>query len=135
MAFGAWGGAHYALDVALLGVILGRRDGFVWLTFKGKIGGFVHRAYRFFRSVVVEELEVEKFVVDRKVPCRSGYRSRSRQFGCSWHRRWSIGGHSDEKADEKPQILRDESGQAITEYVLMVFAVLAFYLIVAKFPK
>ena len=34
---------------------------------------------------------------------------------------------------KNPQILRDESGQAVTEYVLMLFAVLSFYLIVAKF--
>lgn len=67
MALGAWGGAHYAFDVALLGVMLGGVMALIWLTVRGKIAGFVQRAYRFIRSVVVRELEVEKFVVDRKV--------------------------------------------------------------------
>jgi prepilin peptidase CpaA len=67
MAFGAWGGAHYALDVAVFGVVLGGIMSLVWLTLKGRIGNFCKRAYRFLLSLAVRELEVEKFEVDRKV--------------------------------------------------------------------
>lgn len=66
MAFGAWGGARYALDVAIMGVILGGIMALLVLTMKGKIGGFAQRAYRFFVSLTVRELEFEKFQVDRK---------------------------------------------------------------------
>jgi prepilin peptidase CpaA len=65
MAFGAWGGAHYALDVAIVGVGLGGVMAIFWLAFKGKIIGFARRAYRFFRSLLIKELEVEKFELDR----------------------------------------------------------------------
>ena len=66
MAFGAWGGARYALDVALLGVFLGGAMALLILVVKGKAGDFARRAYRFFISLMVRELELEKFQVDRK---------------------------------------------------------------------
>ncbi len=67
MALGAWGGVRYAFDVALLGVMLGGVMALVWMLFQGKIKGFVRRAYRFFQSVFVRELELEKFEIDRKM--------------------------------------------------------------------
>jgi prepilin peptidase CpaA len=67
MAFGAWGGTRYTLDVALLGIMLGGVMAVFWLAMKGKFGGFVRKAQRFIMSLVVRELEVEKFEIDRRI--------------------------------------------------------------------
>jgi prepilin peptidase CpaA len=66
MAFGAWGGARFTLDVAILGVLLGGVMSILLLTAKGKIGAFFRKSYRSLISLVVKELEVEKFQIDRK---------------------------------------------------------------------
>jgi prepilin peptidase CpaA len=67
MAFGAWGGAHYVLDVAFLGVLLGGAMALLILVLRGRIGGFFRRMVRFLRSIVIRELEVEKFQLDKKM--------------------------------------------------------------------
>jgi prepilin peptidase CpaA len=66
MAFGAWGGAHYVLNVAFLGILFGGVMALLVLVFKGRIGSFFRRAYRFIQTLMVRELEVEKFHVDKK---------------------------------------------------------------------
>jgi hypothetical protein len=49
-----------------MGLLLGGVMALLILTMKGKIGDFARRAYRFFVSLMVRELEFEKFQVDRK---------------------------------------------------------------------
>ena len=61
MAFGAWGGARYALDVALLGVFLGGAMALLMLVAKGKAGDYARRAYRYFISLMVREIELEQW--------------------------------------------------------------------------
>lgn len=67
MALGAWGGARYATEVALLGVLLGGAMALVVLLFSGKLGAFARKMYRFLLTVFIRELELEPPKIDRKL--------------------------------------------------------------------
>jgi prepilin peptidase CpaA len=67
MAFGAWGGAHYVGEVALMGILLGGVMSILMLLFQGHLANFFKKLYRFVLSLVVKELEVEMVQVDRKL--------------------------------------------------------------------
>ncbi len=66
MAFGAWGGLHYAEEVAILGVLTGGALSLLVLLFTGRIVDFVKRMHYFFLTLFVKELEVEPPKIDRK---------------------------------------------------------------------
>ena len=66
MALGAWGGAHFALDVATLGIAIGGVMGLGLMLVTGKIRSFAARLYRFILTLTVKELEAETFKIDRK---------------------------------------------------------------------
>jgi prepilin peptidase CpaA len=59
MALGAWGGVRFAVETALLGVLVGGLFAVVMLLFSGKMPGFAKRMHRFFLTLFVRELEVE----------------------------------------------------------------------------
>lgn len=65
MALGAFGGPKYAIEVALVSILLGGVMAFVWLAWKGKILGFLERFRRTAMSIAVKELEFEPFRADR----------------------------------------------------------------------
>jgi prepilin peptidase CpaA len=58
MALGAWGGPRFAVDVAVLGVVLGGVLAVLILIARGRIGDFVRRLKTFLMSVLIKELEV-----------------------------------------------------------------------------
>ena len=66
MALGAWGGAHFALDVATLGIALGGVMGLGLMVVQGKARDFFTRLYRFILTLTVKELEAEKFKINPK---------------------------------------------------------------------
>jgi len=66
MALGAWGGPHFALDVATLGIAIGGVMGLGLMLLTGRIRGFLARLYRFVLTLVVKELEAEAFKIDKK---------------------------------------------------------------------
>jgi prepilin peptidase CpaA len=65
MAFGAWGGARFSANVALLSIVLGGIMAFLALLVTGRLWGFLKRFYFFARSFVIQELEPEQFRADR----------------------------------------------------------------------
>jgi prepilin peptidase CpaA len=67
MALGAWGGARFALETALLSLFLGGAMAAIILIAKGRMPGFLAKMRRFVVSVFVRELEVELPQVDRKL--------------------------------------------------------------------
>jgi prepilin peptidase CpaA len=67
MALGAWGGVRYAVEVGLLGILLGGLMAVGILLAKGKLGDFTGRMKRFLLTVFVKELELEAPRVDRKM--------------------------------------------------------------------
>lgn len=66
MALGAWGGPHYALHVALLGVLLGGVMALAWLIAKGRVQNFLHRIHVFFLTLIVRDLKLQALEIDRK---------------------------------------------------------------------
>lgn len=67
MAFGAWGGADYTLDVTYSSVVFGGVLAFLTLVIHGQLFAFLKRFYRFVLSFVVRELEPESFKANRKL--------------------------------------------------------------------
>jgi prepilin peptidase CpaA len=67
MAFGAWGGAQYVGEVALMGILLGGLMSILMLLFQGHLVNFGKKLYRFILSLAVKELEVEMVQVNRKL--------------------------------------------------------------------
>lgn len=67
MGIGAWGGVAYAVEVALLGIVLGGAMAVGILLVKGRLLSFVQRMYRFLLTVFVKELEVESPKLDPKL--------------------------------------------------------------------
>ena len=65
MALGALGGVRYALEVALLGVILGGVLAVVLMLLKKRFFTFLKQLSRFILTVVTKELEPEVPRVDR----------------------------------------------------------------------
>ncbi|MFL5812387.1 MAG: prepilin peptidase [Bdellovibrionia bacterium] len=59
MALGAWGGVRFAVQTALLGVLVGGLLAVLMLVFSGKMPGFLKRVHRFFLTLFVRELEIE----------------------------------------------------------------------------
>lgn len=66
MALGAWGGSRYAVEVAILSVLLGGLFAAFILLAKGMLRSFLRRLYRFILTVFVRELAVEFPDLDRK---------------------------------------------------------------------
>lgn len=64
MALGAWGGLRFAIETALLGVLLGGVFAVLMLVFSGKMPGFLKRMHHFFLTVFLRELELEKPKID-----------------------------------------------------------------------
>jgi prepilin peptidase CpaA len=67
MAFGAWGGAQYVGEVALMGILLGGAMSILMLLSQGHLVNFGKKLYRFILSLAVKELEVEMVQVNRKL--------------------------------------------------------------------
>ena len=67
MALGAWGGTRFALQLALLSLLLGGVFAFLHLAAKGRLRGFLQRLYLFLLSVFVKELELQAPELDRKL--------------------------------------------------------------------
>ncbi len=67
MALGAWGGALYAVNVALLGVLFGGVLAVGILVFQGRMSAFVGKMRLFFFSIFVKEMKVELPEIDRKL--------------------------------------------------------------------
>jgi prepilin peptidase CpaA len=67
MALGAWGGFHYAEEVALLGIVLAGPMAALILLFKGRLLDFGRRMARFVLTLVVRELEPEVPQIDHKL--------------------------------------------------------------------
>lgn len=66
MAFGAWGGARYALDVAIFSILLGGLLTLFVMVVTGRLFGFLRRLRQFVLSFVIRELEVEPLRIDRR---------------------------------------------------------------------
>lgn len=66
MAFGAFGGALYALKVFLLALVLGGAMAALQLASRGALVPACGKIYRFFRSVFIKELEIEVPKIERK---------------------------------------------------------------------
>lgn len=66
MALGAWGGLHYAQEVAILGLLLGGVMALGLLIVTGRFVNFARRMMRFLLTLFVRELELEMPQVDRK---------------------------------------------------------------------
>lgn len=66
MAFGAWGGARYSLEVALFSIILGGILTLLVMALTGRLIGFLRRLHQFLRSLLIRELEVEPLAIDRR---------------------------------------------------------------------
>ncbi len=60
MALGAWGGAHFAVEVGVLGVILGGFVAFSHLLINRQFLSFFHRMFQFLYSIFVPGLVIEK---------------------------------------------------------------------------
>ncbi len=67
MAFGAWGGIGFVLDVALLSVLVGGFLAVLLLLFKGRLVQFYRKISHFFLTLMTKELEVELPKVDHKL--------------------------------------------------------------------
>lgn len=67
MAFGAWGGAQYVGEVAIMGILLGGVMSAIMLLVQGHFMHFSKKVYRFVLSLVVKELEVEMVQINRKL--------------------------------------------------------------------
>jgi prepilin peptidase CpaA len=67
MAFGAWGGAQYVGEVAIMGILLGGVMSILMLLFQGHLVNFAKKLYRFVLSLMVKELEVEIVQINRKL--------------------------------------------------------------------
>jgi prepilin peptidase CpaA len=67
MALGAWGGFHFAEEVALLGLLLGGIFAGFILLFKGRLADFSRRMWHFIQTVMVRELEPEAPKIDHKL--------------------------------------------------------------------
>ena len=67
MALGAWGGLHYCLQTAALGIMLGGVMAFLILVATGRAPDFLRRMYRFLLTIFVRELEVEAPKIDHSL--------------------------------------------------------------------
>lgn len=67
MALGAWGGLHFVIETAVLGIAVGGLMGILMLIFSGKFPGFVRRMHYFFLTVFYRELSLEKPKIDHSV--------------------------------------------------------------------
>lgn len=67
MAFGAWGGIRYTVDVAVLGILLGGVMSAGWIVLKGKAFQFAKKVRRFFLTLFIRELELEHFQFDHSL--------------------------------------------------------------------
>lgn len=67
MALGAWGGFHFTVEVALLGVLIGGLFSLGMLILRGRLVSFLKRIYVFLISIFVKELEVHLPKVDQKL--------------------------------------------------------------------
>jgi prepilin peptidase CpaA len=65
MAFGAWGGPHFAEEVAILSVLVGGCLGIVTMIFTGRFLGFCRRIYHSLISVFLHELEFVPPKIDK----------------------------------------------------------------------
>lgn len=70
VALGAWGGAGFAEEVALLSVLVGGIFAICSMIFRGKLVVFLKKIYFFFLTLFVKELEVALPKVDEnsKIP-------------------------------------------------------------------
>lgn len=66
MALGAWGGARFAEETAVLSVLLGGVMAVVLLVLTGRIMGFARRLFYFLLTLTVRGLEPEPPKIDRK---------------------------------------------------------------------
>ena len=64
MALGAWGGAGFALDTAINSIVIGGLLGLFALLVRGTLMDFFRRLWKFVRSIVYRELEMEAFKAD-----------------------------------------------------------------------
>ena len=64
MALGAWGGWHYTVEVAFLGILIGGCLSLGLLILKGRLGSFLYRMRAFLLSLFVKELEFHPLRVD-----------------------------------------------------------------------
>lgn len=67
MALGAWGGFRYAIEVGVLSILLGGVFALFILIFTKRILSFAQRIYVFVLTLVVKELTLEPFQIDRKL--------------------------------------------------------------------
>lgn len=66
MALGAWGGWHFILQVAFLGIIVGGALALSTLLFKRRLGDFLGRLHRFVLTLVLKELKAEPLRIDHR---------------------------------------------------------------------
>jgi prepilin peptidase CpaA len=84
MALGAWGGARYAGETALISILAGGAMALAWLALRGKAAGFAARARRTLVSLVVPSLEFEPFRVDRSTRMPFGMAIATAAVWCAW---------------------------------------------------
>lgn len=67
MAFGIWGGVHYAEEVAFLAIFLGGFFAILALAVQGRLVDFLRKLYGFLLSILVRDLEVAFPKINRKL--------------------------------------------------------------------
>lgn len=67
MAFGAWGGWHLTLEIALLAILLGGALSLLSLLVRGKLWKFAQKLYYFFLSLWVQELDPTLPKIDKSL--------------------------------------------------------------------
>jgi prepilin signal peptidase PulO-like enzyme (type II secretory pathway) len=67
MALGTWGGFHFTVEVAILGVLLGGVFSLGMLIVRGRLISFLKRIYLFLVSIFIKELEVQLPQVDQQL--------------------------------------------------------------------
>lgn len=66
MAFGAWGGASFSVETAVLGVLLGGGVAILVLIFRGALPDFLRRMKTFLMTLLVKELLFEQPKLDTR---------------------------------------------------------------------
>jgi prepilin peptidase CpaA len=65
MALGAWGGAKFAVETAVLSVVLGGIFAFFILLFRGRLLEFISKAYNFILGIMMKEMKITPMKFDR----------------------------------------------------------------------
>jgi prepilin peptidase CpaA len=90
MALGAWGGAVYAFETAVLSVLLGGLLAFFHLFFKGRLRAFWRRIQYSLLTLVTRELEFEAPELDRKSTLPFGVPMAMAASWLALHPRWLV---------------------------------------------